>query len=81
MRMLSLTCRHHPELRWSCKSIAFTPGHGYNGARNIFFFGNDKHEEITEDGTRIRECSCPPTDLILAPGEVYTEEDKKDRGF
>ena len=70
MRHLSLTCKNHPELRWSCKSIAFTPGYGYNGARHIFFLS---------DG--VAECKCPPTDLILAPGEVYTEEDKKDRGF
>lgn len=65
MRHVTLTCKHHPELRWSCKSIAFNyPDGGYNGARHIFFNGavNDKYAP---------ECSCPPSDLILAPGEVW----------
>ena len=80
MRQLLLTCKNHPDLRWSCKSIAFTPGYGYNGARHIFYFGSasDPH---CHKGPEPLECTCPPTDLILAPGEVYTEEDRKVRGF
>ena len=70
MRHVHLTCKHHPELRWQCKSIAFTPGYGYNGCRNIFFLGNPDN-----DGRGL-ECSCPPTDLILAPGETWPDEDK-----
>lgn len=44
MRHAILTCKNHPNLRWSCKEIAVTPqgneGQGsYNGCRNIFFGG------------------------------------------
>lgn len=39
MRHVTLTCKQHPQLRWSCKSLAYTPGKGYNGARSIFFSG------------------------------------------
>ena len=77
MRHVILTCKNHPNLRWSCKEIAFTPGVGYNGARNIFFNGistGKMHSDFSGlqctmiDGDKIvRECSCPPSDLILAP--------------
>lgn len=64
MRHVALTCKHHPELRWSCKSIAYNyPTGGYNGLRNIFFnlFHIPGHEE----------CKCPASDLVLAPEEVW----------
>jgi hypothetical protein len=61
MQHVTLTCTNHQTLRWSCKSIAYTPGYGYNGARNIFFLGDTKH-----DGPQA-ECSCRPQALILAP--------------
>ena len=62
MRHVSLTCKNHPELRWSCKSIAFTPGKGYNGIRHIFFAtGGD-------------ECRCPSADLVLAPEEIEAQK-------
>ena len=68
MNHVILTCRHHPELRWQCKSIAFSPEYGYNGLRNIFFLGVH-----TESGNQWQaehtECSCPPTDLVFAPEE------------
>lgn len=60
MRHVSLTCKHHPELRWTCKSIAFTPGRGYNNARHIFFAGKFADE-----------CSCSPQDMILAPNDPW----------
>lgn len=63
MRMLNLTCKNHPDLRWMIKSIAWTPGRGYNGQRNIHFMGK-------EDYTPCPECKCPAKDLILAPGET-----------
>jgi len=68
MRHVCLTCNHHPNPRWSCKSIAFTPGKGYNGARHIFYLGENGNILATP------ECKCPPTDLILAPGETWHED-------
>jgi hypothetical protein len=77
MNHIHLTCKHHSNLRWNCKSIAYTEGRGYNGARNIFFNGelaNDGsnwpyRDTVMIDGQyqRIAECNCPPSDLILAP--------------
>lgn len=69
MRHVMLTCKNHPNLRWFCKSIAFTPGKGYNGVRHIFFEG-----DVTEPGCHGKECTCPGADLILAPGEVWDKE-------
>lgn len=75
MNHVLLTCKHHRDLRWFCKEIAFTPGVGYNGSRNIFFEGAAVDKCLVEDGRSIqalwpdksivRECECPPTDLIL----------------
>lgn len=62
MRHVILTCKFHPNLRWSCKSIAFTPGQGYNNERSIFFDG-------AKDNPLAPECKCSPYDLILAPEE------------
>lgn len=69
MRHVKLTCRNHPELRWSCKSIAYTPGKGYNGARNIFFEGkllNEEQQNLIEP-----EYTCPPTELTIAPEDPW----------
>lgn len=85
MRHVILTCKHHPFLRWSCKEVAYTEGYGYNGSRNIFFMGEPYGKSMHSDGWRlqcieydntlgyerfIKECPCPPTDLILAPEDV-----------
>lgn len=72
MRHVTLTCKHHPELRWNTKAIACPNGQGYNGARNIFYNGAPNS---TIDKYPC-ECSCPPSDLIWAP-----EEDGKDLGL
>lgn len=71
MRHVTLTCKNHPELRWSCKEVAFTPGHGYNGTRSIFYNG-----KYTGDNSYVHkpECKCLPTDLILAPEEVELQK-------
>lgn len=65
MRHVLLTCKQHPNLRWSCKEIAFTDEGGYNGARSIFFNGellaNGKCDE------NATECSCLAHYLIRAP--------------
>lgn len=70
MRHLILTCKQHPELRWSCKSVAYSPGRGYNGARHIFFQGSVK--ERVPSAPFVRECECSPGDLILAPEDEWS---------
>ena len=86
MNHVHLTCKNHPNLRWQCKSIAYSEGYGYNGSRNIFFNGElavnpsdrswpYRDQAVGKDGNwhSVPECSCPPTDLVLAP-----ESDKPD---
>lgn len=73
MKHIHLTCKNHPDLRWSCKSIAFTPGFGYNGARHIFYNGT-VGEKSHPDAPDPPECPCPPSDLVLAPGETWEDE-------
>jgi len=79
-----LTCKNHPELRWSCKDIAWRDDYGYNGCRNIFFNGTSSGKgmysdnsglETThfKDGERVIECKCPFKDLILAPEDVLVK--------
>jgi hypothetical protein len=81
MRHVLLTCKNHPNLRWGCKEIAFTDEGGYNGERNIFFWGEPSGKGLHHDGSGIdcdiyfpdredpiiRECQCPASDLIRAP--------------
>jgi hypothetical protein len=78
-----LTCKHHPDLRWSSKAEAVggdKPGDParYNGARNIFFKGVPSDRgmfsdnsgldcDMTKDGKLVFECPCPSSDLIIAP--------------
>lgn len=72
-----LTCKNHLNLRWSCKDIAWSNGH-YNGSRNIFFNGTSSGKGMYSDGSGldctqikngkiVEECSCPSSELILAP--------------
>lgn len=87
MRHVILTCKNHPNLRWSCKEIAFTPGYGYNGIRNIFFNGTPSGEGmysdksglhcsfLDENGQVVQECTCPSRDLILAPEDDLVKRD------
>jgi hypothetical protein len=75
MRHVTLCCKKHQQLRWNCKSIAYTPGKGYNGQRNIFFQGR-KVEQGTSLTTEHRnslvpECDCPPSELTLAPEDKW----------
>ena len=77
MKHRVLTCKNHPDLRWSCKDIAWS-GH-YNGSRNIFFNGIPSDRGMFSDGSGldctmfrpdgsyVEECSCTSHDLILAP--------------
>lgn len=65
---INLTCRNHPNLRWSTKNIAPL------GCRSIFYWGTkEQHDE--HSFVREPECSCPASDLILAP--EYDEELEK----
>ena len=76
MRHCILTCKNHPDLRWSCKEIAWD-GH-YNGKRHLFFNGTPSGKgmysdqsgldcvKFTADGT-VKECNCSCEELILAP--------------
>jgi hypothetical protein len=88
MRHLWLTCLHHSNLRWFCKSIAVNRDGSYNGARHIFhqgrWSGTDEEwldfitsPEGKADWTKlvhdVGECECSAKDLRLAPGETYEE--------
>jgi len=77
--MAILTCKNHPNLRWSCKDIAVNSDGSYNGARDIFFNGEPtgkgmyddlsglRCSRVRKDGTIVNGCDCPPKDLIFAP--------------
>lgn len=87
MRHVVLTCKHHPNLRWSCKEIAFDDGYGYNGCRNIFFMGEPTGKGMHSDGSGldcntyfperdnpiVKECDCSPSDLIRAPEDAMVK--------
>jgi hypothetical protein len=79
--MRILTCKNHTNLRWSCKPQAWTEGVGFNHSRNIFFCGTPSGRGMYGDGSGldctevvggevVRECSCSPKDLILAPEDA-----------
>lgn len=78
MKHVILTCKNHLHLRWMCKSIAYSPGYGYNGSRNIFYLGTAPDPDpldVTQYHVQEKECSCPGSDLVLAPGEKMPEDD------
>lgn len=98
MRHRILTCKNHPNLRWSTKDCAWSDGYGYNGTRNIFFNGEPSGLGMFSDGSGldctcvpddpngphisplkdekgrryrvVKECTCPSSDLILAPEDA-----------
>jgi hypothetical protein len=69
-----LTCKNHPDLRWSTKDIAWTTtneetGEGcYNGARNIFFKGTPSGRGMYSDGSGL-DCT------FVKDGRVFSECD------
>jgi len=79
MRHVILTCKNHPNLRWSCKEIAVNKNGSYNGERNLFFNGTPSGKGMFSDGSGldctpfdengnlIQECNCSAKDLIRAP--------------
>jgi hypothetical protein len=77
MRHRILTCKNHPDLRWSCKDIAWGES-GYNGSRSLFFIGTPSGKGMHFDGSGldcttilngqiVQECDCPSAELVLAP--------------
>lgn len=81
--MAMLFCENHPELRWHCKDIAISENGQYNGARNIFFFGQATKEkpngESVVDNKWVIECDCPASKLKAIEG-TYDPADTI-RGF
>ena len=87
MRHVILTCKNHPNLRWSCKEIAFDDQHGYNGCRSIFFGGEPCGRGMyldmsglscstyfsDRDNPIVHECACPLSDLIRAPEDAMVK--------
>lgn len=67
MRHIALTCKNHPHLRWTAKSIAVNRDGSYNGRRNIFF-----DDCMIIDGKIQRECDCPPSMLTFADDSQRT---------
>lgn len=82
MRHRILTCKNHPHLRWSTKDCAWTEGAGYNGSRSIFYSGTPTGQGMYGDGSGLHcqytepECSCPATDLILAPEDALVKREE-----
>jgi hypothetical protein len=85
MRHRILTCKNHPNLRWSTKDIAWQEGYGYTGVRTLFFKGTPSgtgmysdHSGLDctkiKDGKSVHECECPAKDLILAPEDKLVLE-------
>lgn len=78
MRHVILTCKNHPNLRWSTKEIAFSDEGGYNGCRNIFYLGiltvnSALKYSMYVPGEEIpAECPCKGRDLIRAPEDNTT---------
>ena len=80
MKHRILTCKNHPDLRWSCKDIAWS-GY-YNGCRSIFFCGVPSGKGMYADSSGLdcdrwgaSECNCPASDLVLAPEDTLVRED------
>lgn len=81
MKYRIITCKNHPELRWTCEDTAWSNA-GYNGKRIILFLGvpNGKGmfqdgsgldcTDYLEDGQVIEECPCDASNLILAPEDA-----------
>jgi len=83
MRHRILTCKNHPNLRWSCKDIAWSDG--YNQCRSLTFDGTPSGKGMygdgsgldcvrVKDGEIVQECNCAASDLILAPEDSLVGE-------
>lgn len=55
-RHIALTCKNHPDKRWSTKNI------DHIGARTIFY-------NLSGEPDMGEECSCPASDLRVVPIE------------
>jgi hypothetical protein len=79
MRHVSITCKNHPGLRWSTKSIAWSNEHGYNGARSLHFHGkvvmHGGGPKLFMDRSGVQtspcaECQCKVDQLTVAPEDI-----------
>lgn len=89
MRHVILTCKNHPNLRWSTKEIAWNDRTGYNGCRNITFCGEPTGAGMYSDLSGlwcstyfpdrtypvVTECKCDAVFLILAPEDKDVKRD------
>ena len=91
MRHVILTCKNHPNLRWSTKECAVNSDGAYNGSRNIFFNGEPTGEGMYHDNSGlncsrfkrneaselilIEECQCAASELTFAPEDVLVKKD------
>ena len=77
MKLVTLTCKHHRNLRWHCKEVAVNGDGSYNGSRNIFFEGSTTSTGVVihreADGSIVQECDCPPSDMTFAPKDNTTD--------
>jgi hypothetical protein len=76
MRHVSLTCSHHPDLRWSTKEIAVDSNGRYNGRRNLFFSGSTtvSHPASLPPEYFVRECTCSADALRFSPEEIERQK-------
>lgn len=82
MRHISLTCKNHPQLRWSTKEIAWK-NERYIGTRILTFHGEVKLDAAGQpklfadlSGTDCHpasECECSAADLVRAPEDKRIE--------
>lgn len=89
MRHVSLTCIHHPNLRWQCKSIAVNSIGQYNGARNIFFNGSVEKRDAdlqaigefikAEPGTRLTTLGADVPECTCPPSDLRFAPEELER--
>jgi hypothetical protein len=76
MRLVTLTCINHPDLRWQSKELAVDTIGRYNGRRGLFFCGSKtvRHDPRYPPEYFIRECTCSAADLRFAPEEIERQK-------
>lgn len=60
MRHVTMHCENHPEMIYTCKSIAVNNNGRYSAERNIF---------AVSEAAKYRECTCPGSALIVSDFE------------
>lgn len=91
--MASLTCKNHTHLRWSCKRLAISNGGYDGARSIFFMgtpttnpptlhsdkSGVDCNGTYEVEGKLhiVKECDCPPEDLILSPEDKYLSDHRE----